>query len=172
MKQKTKDLTICALFTAVLAVCAQLIIPMPSGIAFTMQSFAAALCGYTLGAKKAAATATAYLILGATGAPVFSSFTGGIGVLTGPTGGFLLALPVFCALCGATFYVNQKRYKALLLSAAVIVLHTIGIFWFSCYTGNTIITSIFTASLIYLPKDIISVVAACFVAKRIRNAIN
>lgn len=169
MKSKIKNLTLCALFCAGMACCAQIAVPMPSGISFTLQSFAVALVGFTLKPKRAFICSIVYLIAGSVGLPFFSAFTGGIGVITGITGGFLMCLPLFSALCGLSVYVNQKAYKALILMLGVALLHTGGVLWFSYVTGNPILTSFLSASLIYLPKDIISVLIALLVSKRLER---
>lgn len=63
---------------------------MPLGpIPFTLQMFAITFAIVVLSPKEAIAAITGYLLLGAVGVPVFSGMRGGIGVLAGPTGGFL-----------------------------------------------------------------------------------
>lgn len=168
---KTKSIVLCALSVAVLAVCAQISIPMPSGVAVTLQTLAAALCGFLLGSKRAATVGAAYILLGAIGVPVFSALGGGTGVLFGHSGGFLLCLPLFCALCGLADYVNQKAFKILLLLSSLLLLHIVGTLWYSAVTGNGILMSFLSVSVIYLPKDIASVAAAYFITKRIKNYI-
>ena len=100
MKSKIKNLTLCAVFCAAMVCCAQLAVPMPSGISFTLQSFGAALTGFTLKPKRAFICNVIYLLSGAIGLPFFAAFTGGMGVITGTTGGFLVCLPLFSVLCG------------------------------------------------------------------------
>ena len=89
ISRRTAALTLSAVFTAVIAVCSQISIPLPVGIPITLQTFAVALCGFTLPLPCALASIGVYIALGAVGAPVFSSFGGGIGVLIGKTGGFI-----------------------------------------------------------------------------------
>jgi peptide/nickel transport system permease protein len=58
-------------------------------MAFTMQTFGVFLTVLLLGGGSGTAACCVYLLLGALGLPVFSGFQGGIGVLLGPTGGYL-----------------------------------------------------------------------------------
>ena len=167
MNKKTKNITLCALFCAGMVCCAQIAVPMPSGVNFTLQSFAAALIGFSLKPRRAFVCSIIYVMSGTIGLPFFSAFSGGMGVIMGPTGGFLMCLPVFSALCGMSFYVNHKTYKTSLIVLAVALLHLCGILWFSYVTANPILSSFLSASLIYLPKDFISVFAAFLVSKRI-----
>ncbi|MDY5627951.1 MAG: biotin transporter BioY, partial [Clostridia bacterium] len=80
---KTKDIIFIGLFAAILCVCAQISIPTPFGIPFTLQTFAVALCGYILGAKKGALTVLVYILLGTVGLPVFSGFGAGFSKIFG-----------------------------------------------------------------------------------------
>ena len=88
---RTRDLTLVALFTALTAVCAWISVPVPAPfVQFTMQTFAVFATLLTLGGKRGTYAVTAYLLLGAVGAPVFTGFRGGLGVLLGTTGGYIL----------------------------------------------------------------------------------
>lgn len=88
---RTKDLTLVALFTVLMAVCAWISIPVPAPfVQFTMQTFAVFAALLVLGGRRGTFAVTAYLLLGAVGAPVFSNFRGGLGVLLGATGGYIL----------------------------------------------------------------------------------
>lgn len=87
----TRDLTLTAAFTGLMAVCAWISVPLPAPfVQFTMQTFALFAALLTLGGKRGTCAVTAYLLLGAVGAPVFSNFRGGLGVLLGTTGGYIL----------------------------------------------------------------------------------
>lgn len=90
-RMRTKDLTLIALFTVLAAVCAWISVPVPVPlIQFTMQTFAIFAALLILGGKRGTYAVTAYLLLGAVGAPVFSNFRGGLSVLLGATGGYIL----------------------------------------------------------------------------------
>ena len=90
-RMRTRDLTLVALFTALMAGCAWISVPVPAPfVQFTMQTFAVFAALLTLGGKRGTCAIIAYLLLGAVGAPVFSNFRGGPGVLLGTTGGYIL----------------------------------------------------------------------------------
>ncbi len=57
-------------FAAVIAIMAQISIPMPGGVPMTMQTFAVTLAAIVLGAKLSTVSTVIYLILGAAGVPV------------------------------------------------------------------------------------------------------
>ena len=85
---KAKNMALCGLFTAILALCAWLSIPM-GDMVITLQTFGIFLTLGLLGGKRGSITLCVYLLLGAVGAPVFSGFRGGLGALLGTTGGYI-----------------------------------------------------------------------------------
>ena len=131
MKYRTSDLTLCALFAALLAVCAWLVIPA-GPVPFTLQTFGVFAALGLLGGKRGTVSILVYLLLGAVGAPVFSGFQGGIGVLLGVTGGYLLGF----LLCGLVMMLAEKLFgesTAVFLLASVVGLllcYAFGTAWF------------------------------------------
>lgn len=88
---RTLDLTYIALFTVLMAVGAWVSVPVPAPLVeFTMQSFAVFAALTVLGGRRGTYAVTAYLLLGAVGAPVFAGFRGGLGVMLGTTGGYII----------------------------------------------------------------------------------
>lgn len=85
---KARNMALCALFAALLTLCAW--ISLPGGdVAFTLQTLAVALTLGLLGGKRGSLAILVYLLLGAVGLPVFSGFQGGLGILLGATGGYI-----------------------------------------------------------------------------------
>ncbi|MGI6071133.1 MAG: biotin transporter BioY, partial [Blautia sp.] len=99
-RNHTRQLAFAGLFAAILAVLSVIQIPMPSGVPVTLQTFAVALCGCVLGRKWGFTATLLYVLIGTVGLPVFSGMKGGIGVLAGPTGGFLFGFLALAPLCG------------------------------------------------------------------------
>lgn len=85
---KVRNMALCGLFTAVLAICAWISMPMGDTV-ITLQTFGIFLTLGLLGGKRGTVTVLVYLLLGAIGAPVFSGFRGGLGALLGTTGGYI-----------------------------------------------------------------------------------
>ncbi len=172
MKNNIKSITLCAIFTAILAVCAQIVIPAPSGVAITLQTFGVALCGAALGAGRGTVSVIVYLLLGLVGAPIFSSFTGGAAILIGPTGGFLIGFIPLCLFCGVCCYVNRKVLKVILPAIGLLICHALGVIMFTVVNGTELWYAITTVSLPYLFKDAVSIGVAFFVGGRISRHIN
>jgi len=135
---KIRELCHIGIFVALIAVCAQIAIPLPGGVPITLQAWAISLAGLVLGAKNGAMAALVYVLLGAAGAPVFAGFSGGFGVILRHTGGFILSFPALAFLAG----VGAKRARIFSatpgLSAGIIVNWVAGLLWFSWITGHNL----------------------------------
>ncbi len=161
MKSKSMNITFSALFTALICILSQLCFVTPS-IPLTLQTLGVALCGFTLSIKWSTACVCTYIAVGALGLPVFSGFKGGIQVLLGPTGGFLLGFIVLTAACGMAVNVRSTALKLLFPFLGCVLCHSIGFLQYSLVTGNGILLSFLTASLPFFVKDIICVILAYF----------
>ncbi len=87
-------------FAVLLALSAHVRLPLPfTPVPVTLQVAVVLLAGGVLGVFGGAAAALLYLGMGAVGLPCFAGGVG-LGVLSGATGGYLLAFPVASALTG------------------------------------------------------------------------
>jgi len=85
---KVRNMALCGLFAALLAVCAWLAVPVGDSM-ITLQTFGVFLALGVLGGKRGSIAVLVYLLLGATGLPVFAGFRGGFGALLDVNGGYL-----------------------------------------------------------------------------------
>lgn len=126
--------------SAVIAVCARLVLPLPfTPVPMTLANFGVLLVGLALGSKRGFAAATLYLAWGAMGLPVFSpAGVGGIAQLLGPTGGYLLAYPVVAFIAGWFSERGVPSFGRNVLAAIVaeVVLFAAGIAWLAVMTGS------------------------------------
>ncbi len=130
------DLSLIAVFAALVASFSLLPgIPLGSGVPITLQTLAVMLAGIILGPSRGAAAVALFLAAGLAGLPVFSGFTGGLGVLAAPSAGYLLAfVPAAFAvgLLSRAALRRSRRMRFLLLFAAAmaasfICVHPLGI---------------------------------------------
>jgi len=121
-------LIVCAFFTALIAILAQIAVPVPfSPVPLTGQVIGVFLAGLLLGPRAGALTVAAYLFLGASGAPVFSFARGGLYMITGPTGGYLWG---FIPAVIATGLILERIKKPQLLGSFAALLPALGIIYF------------------------------------------
>lgn len=90
---------VCGVFAALTAILAQIEIPLPL-VPISGQTLAVGLTATILGSRYGAITMVCYASLGAIGLPVFAQAKGGIGILFGPTGGYIFAFIVAAYVTG------------------------------------------------------------------------
>ena len=168
MKQKTVNLIFCALFTAIIAVCAQFTVPTPF-FPITLQVFGIALCGYTLGFKNSVFSVTAYIALGILGTPIFSGFCGGFHHITDHQGGFVIGFLPLALLCGMSLKFKKNFKKMILGFFGIIIMYIFGIAYFCYLTGTKILGTVIFLFIGTFVKDILSVILALYVSKSLRK---
>lgn len=165
---KVREITFIAIFVAIIAVFSQIAIPMPSAVPITLQAFIIIFAGYYLGIRRATIAVIIYILLGAVGVPVFSSFKGGFYVLLGPTGGFIWGFLIVAVLC-AIF--SKSKLAIPIGVASILACHALGVLQFMIYSNITFWASFVTVSLPYLIKDIAFVPLAYFLSLKISKRI-
>lgn len=122
LNQRIRDICFISIFAAVIAVGAQVSIPMPIGVPFTMQTLVIPFAGIILGTKRGVMATVIYVLLGAAGVPVFAGFSGGIGILFGRTGGFILSFPIMALCAGISSDLQDRiKFKNIWIKSAVLV---------------------------------------------------
>ena len=87
-KFTTRDLVYIALSAALLAICSW--ISINTVVPFTLQTFGVFfICGL-LGGRRGTFAILLYLLMAAVGVPVLAGFSGGLGILLGSTGGYVI----------------------------------------------------------------------------------
>jgi len=151
MKLSVKEMCIIGLFAALIAVGAQIVIPLPGGVPMTLQVWAILLASLVLGAKLGFMATLVYVLLGAAGVPVFAQFTGGIGIVLGATGGFILSFPLM-AIIVSIFAKKQGRvFLTIGLVTALFVNFAVGMLYFAMVTQNSLQAAFLMAVAPFLP---------------------
>lgn len=104
VRNKTRDIVYTAFFAVLIAVGSWISIPMT--VPFTLQTFAVFVTLGILGGRRGTMAVLLYILLGAVGIPVFSGFTGGVGILLGNTGGYIAGF----LLTGFIFWGMQRMF--------------------------------------------------------------
>lgn len=170
MKIKTVDLAACALFVAMSAVLSQVSIPI-GVVPINLTHVSIFLAAGILGARLGALSQLAYAILGAIGLPIFSGFSGGIGIVLGPTGGFIVGYVVSAFVVGFLIEKTEDTYIGLFASmyAGWLVTYMIGIPWFMVTTGTSNVGAALMACMVpFLPGDLAKTILSTVLVKRLR----
>lgn len=166
-------LAMSALFTALIAVLAQLAIPLPfSPVPFTGQVLGVFMAGSLLGRRAGLLSVTAYLLLGAAGAPVFSLGRGGLHVLIGPGGGYLWGFIPAVYITG--LLIEKQRRASLYLDTAVMLAALLLIYLFGALQLALIMQysagqAIAVGIIPFLPLDLLKAFIAASLGIKIKK---
>lgn len=165
------------LFAAIICVCAFISIPI-GAVPVTAALLAIMLSGITLSPLEAVAATMVYVVMGALGLPVFSGGSGGIGVLIGPTGGYIWSYPL-CALAVSLIsrIKTKNKFPAFAVPFAGCILGTA-----VCYCAGTVqymvlcdasfYTAAVTCIIPFVAVDIIKALAATFIGTSLRKKLS
>ena len=158
-KFSVRDICYAGLFAAVIAVMAQISIPMPLGVPMTMQTFAITLAAVVLGSKLSAIATLVYLLLGAVGVPVLANF--------------LISFPIMAYIIGLGVE-HRDAFKGAFPVAVVVgtvVNYIVGVILFVIVAHSTVSVAVSACVLPFIPTAIIKAVLACVLGLNIRKRI-
>ena len=166
---KIRNLTLSALFAALMALCAWIQIPTGT-VAFTLQTFALFLSLLLLGGKWGSVTVLVYLCLGFLGLPVFSGFQGGLGALTGPSGGFLFGfmLTTWVYALVTSFLGKGTPAQILGLILGLAACYLTGWLWYCRFAP----VNFFLWCAPFVIPDILKLTLAFYLSRRIQKVIS
>ena len=169
---KTKTLVLCAVFAALTAALAQAAVPI-GAVPVNLAHVAIFLAAGLLGAKYGALSQLVYLLLGAAGVPVFSGLRGGINVLAGPTGGFLIGYVLCAVTTGLLIGKRGASARRLIpaMAAGMLATYLPGTGWFVWQQQTTVSAALSACVLPFLPGDILKIILCAFLIPRLRTAL-
>ncbi len=157
-----------SLFAVLTAAGAYIIIPLPySPVPLTLQTLFVMLSGAVLGKRGALSSQLIYIMLGASGLPVFAGGGSGIGYLFGPTGGYVAGFALGAYAGGL---LSDKGHPFIGMGAVAFIIYSAGLFWLARVTGRTLPESAAIGFLPFLPGDIVKFAAACAIYRRLKQS--
>ena len=171
MKLSAKHITLIALFAALLAVCSQIVVPLPfTPIPVNLGTFAGFMTGALLPPLSAGVSILVYVLLGCVGVPVFAKFGAGPGVLFGPTGGYIFG---YLAAALVISFLLYRKKRPLWLEALILVLglaacYAFGTAWYVILTHTPVWAALGACVFPFLPGDALKILLAVFLARRLR----
>ena len=173
-RSKTYDIVYIAVFAVIMAICSW--ISIPAAVPFTLQTFGVFIAVGVLGGKRGSLSVLVFILLGAIGIPVFANFSGGIGVLAGPTGGYIIGFLFSALLMWAMEKLPGKKSVMQIVSmiAGLIVCYAFGTVWFVIVYGRMNGPIGFTAALAscvvpFIIPDIIKIALAYVLSRKLRK---
>lgn len=174
-KFKAFDTALTALMTAVIVVCSLAAVPFGS-VPITLQTFAICVSVGLLGVKRGVVCVLLYLLLGIAGLPVFSGFQGGIGVLLGPTGGYVLGFIPMVIVSGLIIQNCEKKAVVHFLAfvAGLIVCYFVGTIWFVYVYSvekTDFLAALSVCVLPYVIPDVVKLILASVLIRSVNERI-
>lgn len=170
---KIRQIVFIALFVALISVCAW--IQIPYTIPFTMQTFAIFLTLLCLGGRNGTIAIVCYILLGLIGAPVFSGFRSGLGVIMQPTGGYIIGF-ILIGLAYMIFERFQKRiFQIVSLILGTIIMYLSGTLWFVMVASKstvTFVSGILTCVVPFIIPDMIKLCLAFFLSYKLEKPLS
>jgi len=167
---KAYSMTSIALMAAVICVVGPFTLPI-GPVPITLAPLAILLSVYILGTKKGTIALLIYLLIGAVGVPVFSGFTGGIGKLAGPTGGYLVGYIIFALIAG--WFIHRFYDKVVIqflgMVLALAVLYAFGTAWLAYSAGMTFGAALAVGVLPFIVFDLIKIVITIVLGRAVRS---
>lgn len=172
-KIRTKQMVLIALMTAVTCVLGPLSIPLPfSPVPISLTNFAIFLAIFVLGMKSGTISFIIYLLLGAVGVPVFSSFRGGLQVLAGPTGGYLIGFIFLALIMGfALDHFDRKLVPTIIgMIIGMAVCYAFGTVWLAKLLSLSFKEGLMMGVIPYLAGDAAKIIIAAIVGPKLYGA--
>lgn len=152
----TRRLVLIAMVTAVTCILAPFSIPIPvSPVPISLTNLVLLISVYVLGFKDATISFLVYLLLGAAGLPVFSGFSGGLGKIAGPTGGYLVGF-IFMTIIAGIFVERFLDKRFLIIIGMVLstaVTYIFGTAWLAFQMEIPFTAALSIGVIPYLPGD-------------------
>jgi biotin transport system substrate-specific component len=170
-KDNLRWMLMAALTAALIALCAQVAIPLPL-VPVNLALLSVFLAGFILPKRWAVISVGLYLLMGALGLPVFSGFRGGPQVLFGPTGGYLLGY-LFSAGALALLRDKVSRFSGrfLICLLALLLCYIPGTLWLLRLTGRPLVEVLSFAVLPFIPGDALKSLAASLLVPALQRAL-
>lgn len=163
---KVKKMLLCGLMSSITAIFAQLFIPIGT-VPISFATLGVILSAAFLGSGYATASQIVYLLAGAAGFPVFHGFQGGIGILLGPTGGFLFGY-LFLAWIGGKLLEKGVPFFLSMITGTLFC-YGWGCLWFLFLTRSSLLSLFLTCILPFLPGDFLKILLANWLTKRLNG---
>lgn len=174
-KISIRDMVMVALMAALTCILAPLSIaigPVPISLTNLVVYFSVIL----LGKRYGTLSYIVYLLIGLVGLPVFSKFQGGVAILVGPTGGYIIGF-IFMAIIAGIFvekFDGNRFMYAVGMVLGTLVVYAFGTAWF-CYIMDmgvmkALSLCVFPFVLVDLGKIILAVIIAPNMKRLIKKA--
>lgn len=173
MKFDSKNMTKIAVMTAVICILGPLSIPI-GPVPISLTPLTILLSVYILGTASGSVATLLYVFLGAVGLPVFGGFTGGFGIIAGPTGGYIIGY-VFLALISGWFiehFYNMVWVQYMGMCLGMAVLYAFGTAWLAYVAHMTFAEALAAGVLPFIAVDMIKMAVSIILGRAVNKRLD
>jgi biotin transport system substrate-specific component len=163
--ERTRLIAGTATFVALIAAGAWVAIPV-GPVPVTLQTFFLLLAAPVM-KRHAVVPAAVYLLLGTLNLPVFHAGLSGIGVLLGPSGGFLVGFVPAALVAGLAYETRSRPVRATGLACATGIIYACGVAWLMVSAGLTLPAAFLVGVIPFIPGDILKCAGVFFLGERL-----
>ena len=162
-----------ATFFGLTAAGAFIVIPLPP-VPITAQTFFLNVAAILLGGPLGAVSQFIYVMLGVVGIPVFAGGKAGLGVIFGPTGGYLLGFIIAAFVIGM---VNRMKKSAGIfwhifsMLIGMLIIYALGSLQLSVVAKMSFHKALAVGVLPFLPGDIIKILLAAIISSQLKGRV-
>ena len=162
-----KDMAVTAVMTSLLCILGPWAFSIPlSPVPISLCSMGIYFALYLLEIKLGTLSVLLYVLLGTAGLPVFTGFSGGIGKLLGPTGGYVIGYLFLALICGffITHFPESFPLHPLGFLLGTAVLYLLGTLWLQYQLSLSFPAALMIGVIPYIPGDVAKLILALLTA--------
>ncbi|MEJ2588412.1 MAG: biotin transporter BioY [Deltaproteobacteria bacterium] len=163
-----------SLFGAATAVGAYIMIPVPP-VPITLQTMIFSISAALLGGRLGALSQIVYLAIGAIGLPVFAGGKGGLGVLLGPAGGYLIGFVAGAYVIGKLIEVRKTSglpWTIFAMGVGALVIYLFGVIQLALVARLSPVKALMVGVVPFLIGDGLKIAAAALVVAKLKGKIS
>lgn len=171
-KANIYEMTTCALFAAIMCIFGPMSVPI-GPIPVSLTNLVIYIAIFVLGTRGTLISYLVYLLLGAFGLPVFSGYSGGLGKIAGPTGGYLIGFIFMILLAGFVMQLSKSNpiITAIGMIFATVIAYAFGTVWFMIIAKYTLVEALTVCVVPFIPFDLGKIIIATILGKAVRSAL-
>lgn len=164
-----REMVFTAICAAIICVLAPISVPI-GAIPVSLGTFAIYFTAAVLGGKRGTAAVIVYILIGMVGLPVFTAMRGGVAVLFGATGGYIIGYIPLALLTGVFSDLKSKHHWTMPVGMVLgtVALYAFGTAWYMIMSGSTLAAALLACVVPFLVFDTVKMIVSTLLAIPLR----
>lgn len=169
-----KEMALISLMTAVLCILAPISIPIfITPVPVSLGILAVYFTAYVLSPVQSLISVGLFLLLGLVGLPVFSGYSGGLGKIIGPTGGYIVGFLFTVYISSLFIHLRKGRlFDILGMILGLVFCYIPGTIWFSYQQGKGFVASLMLCVVPFLIGDAVKIIVSTMIGPEISKRLD